>query len=74
VFPLKELVDGGAVQFKDFKMVNNHVGVEIKLIKEGDYYDTTGPLLMNTFILGSTSFLQTEMGSVLLNKTHKAIF
>lgn len=52
-----ELVDGGAVQFKDFKMVNNHVGVEIKLIKEGDYYDTTGPLLMNTFILGSTDVL-----------------
>ncbi|XP_052063080.1 fibrocystin-L-like [Mytilus californianus] len=53
-----ELVNGGAVQFENFKMVNNRkAGFEIKQIKEGDFYSDTGALIKDGFVVMSSPLL-----------------
>ncbi|XP_048254422.1 fibrocystin-L-like isoform X3 [Haliotis rufescens] len=47
-----ELVNGGNIQFKNFKVINNEVGIEIKRLVNVNKYDETGPMIKDSLIAG----------------------
>ncbi|VDH99664.1 Hypothetical predicted protein, partial [Mytilus galloprovincialis] len=71
-----ELVNGGAVQFENFKMVNNRkAGFEIKQIKEGDFYADTGALIKDGFVVMSSPLLGSanSPGGIVLPLTNRLL-
>lgn len=68
-----ETVFAGEVQFVNFRMVNNKVGIEHKQIVEGDYFSADGALIKDSVIVGKSSVLPTipENAGIILPLTHR---